>query len=261
MKTFFNITSVIFVCLWFVSCGTPEETIESPHESFETAYTIAEGNYVEYERIDREKNHFYKTTASGTSLQVGLQHVSPNSSDSNFSVAIFNSKQEKLDSFRAYHGIDNEVKVGVVNGEEYYFKIYLGEAKQENRYQFYVLRGSDQENYEIEPNNDFPDAGELSSGVAVIGRRNLKESNDYFQIMPTGNILTVELKHMTQNAPDSDFSVKLYDNYQQVIDSFPANNGLDNQITTGVLYGERYYVKVYVKSACYTCEYELLVSY
>ncbi len=260
MKTFcFNIGSVIFVCLWLVSCGTPEETIDSPHESFETAYTIAEDNYVEYERIDREKKHFYKTTASGTSLQVGLQHVRLNSSGSNFSVAIFNSKQEKLDSFRAYHGIDNEIEFGVIQGEEYYLKIYLGKAKPENRYQLYVLRG--QKNYEIEPNNDFPDAGELSSDVAVTGRRNLKESNDYFQIIPTGNILTVELKHITQNAPDSDFSVKLYDNYQQVIDAFSANNGLNNQITTGVLYGERYYVKVYVKNACYTCEYELLVSY
>ncbi len=68
-----------------------------------------------------------------------------------------------------------------------------------------------------------------------------------FKITATGNTMTVNLSHLTQNAGWSDFSVDIYYSDKSTkVGYFDANDGVNNSKTIGIIPTQTYYIRVLV---------------
>ena len=242
-----------------------QPTEAEPNNDFTTAFPIEPGieyrggkNAGEGQDIFAIKAVSNQETVRAT---VHLKHEISNDRDSNFHLTIIRSNQTEIDALYANAGLDNEITFGMVANETYFIKVYVGGAPARRRY---ILRVDyDDEITEIEPNNDFTHATPMLPGYASSGyqgRKNGDDTYDYYTFIPGGNSMTVSLKHMIRNAPDSDFNVSIIDYGQRAVDSFSANDGLDGSVTLGVVPGSVYYIRVYVGRAPSRFGYVLALS-
>lgn len=193
-------------------------------------------------------------------LLIKLGHVIPDY-DSNFTIYAYNAEGEQVDVFDASHGIGSERKIGVVPGETYYIKVYVGNAPQKYEYRLSVsaIYSSDT-TYEIEPNNDFSDAHLIKPSGTIIGHRNGPEYTDCFRIMATGPSMKLMLGHGSKEY-NSNYRAYVYNYSGTQLDVITALKGISAETTIGVVPGESYFIKVYLSDSPADLEYRLNVYF
>lgn len=243
-------------CILKVSFGSDKYEVE-PNNDFSTAMTISSGvDYFGQDNGNTDGNDYFKVIAEDNSMTVSLSHIAVNAPGSDFGVTIYNSSQVQIGNFDAIDGLANSMTTGITAGQTYYIKIYVAS----NNYQCKLNVSFSTTHYEIEPNNDFSTAMTINGGTDYYGHDNgSSDSNDYYKVTASGSGMTVNLSPVTPNAPGSDFGVTIYNSSQLQIGAFDANDGLSNSMTTGIVSGQTYYVKIYTGSNNY--EYKLRVSF
>lgn len=228
-----------------------------PNDSFQTAYAIEAGEYMGWNNGGEEWD-IYSVEATDISMRVALSHETINSPESDFEVHVYDVNQIKIGKFDAKNGLNNQMSFGVKPGETYYVAVRVNESSTDMNYK--LLTDFSRQSIEVSPNETMAEAHRISEGV-YIGQNNYRDKKDYFLVEPTQNTMSISLSHVTPNAPDSDFTVRIYDVLQKSLGYFEAKNGLSNQMNLGVMPGDTYYIEVNVDNAPTFRQYRLTVDY
>ena len=81
--------------------------------------------------------------------------------------------------------------------------------------------------------------------------------SDYFKVTATSNTMTVSLSHDSALASASDWDVVIYNSSGTQVDSFDADNGVNNEIEMWVTSGQLYYIEVESQNSDTTYKYKL----
>ena len=97
---------------------------------------------------------------------------------------------------------------------------------------------------ELEPNNDIASAQEVNIGVISGQRSTDRDYDDYFKLIPTKGTLDLKLLHEKQYSATSDYDVYIYNAAEEMMFSFPAHNGEDQQHLIGVEKNKPVYIQM-----------------
>ena len=121
---------------------------------------------------------------------------------------------------------------------------------------------------EVEPNNSTATAMDLCPTSLITGGYDGSSvedpyyyANDYFKVTASSNTMTVSLSHVSALASASDWDVYVYNSSGTQIDSFDADDGVDNEIERWVTSGASYYIRVQAANSYTTYKYTLTASF
>ena len=256
--------------------------LDTPNGTTATAKILTDNTTMRGERNGSyDSNDYYKITApSGkTSMYVALSHDNASASGSDNSIYVYRNiaagNTPLVHYFDSNNGVDDNRTFGVIAGSEYFIRVSLNSSfgspsSGYTRYRYGLLASFGTEVYELEPNNSTTTAHSIAAGTTYTGgyggAYSVEDSyspKDYFKVTASSNTMTVSLSHVSALASASDWDVNIYKWDGLIgtrIDSFDADNGVNNQIEFWVTSGASYIIVVTGNSQT-TYKYTLTASF
>jgi hypothetical protein len=248
---------IIFISLILLSIGCSNNETE-PNNSFDTAQRITPNKYILGQNNGGDSYDYFKVTAINSAMSIGLTHLTPNASDSNFQVYVYDVSKKGLGYFNAKNGIEESMTFGVVSGNVYYMKVLTNGSPTSRQYKLSVNFSNDI--YETEPNNSFNNAQQITAGE-YLGQNNGSDSNDYFKVTAANNVMEVSLTHLTPGASDSDFQVHVYDVSKKDLGYIDAKNGINKNMNFKIISGDSYYIRILTYNSDSNRQYKLKIAF
>ena len=228
-----------------------------------TAQSLTDSTTMRGERNgSSDSSDYYKITApSGkTSMNVEFSHDNASASGSDNTIYVYRNIAEGntpvVSSFSSNNGVDDNRTFGIRAGSEYFILVdvnsLFGSASSGyTRYRYGLRASLGTEVYELEQNDTAATAHSITAGTTYIGGDSggVDYNYDYFIVTAPSNTMTVSLSHVSALASASDFGVSIRNSSDVEIDSFEAQDGVNNGIELWVTSGQLYYIRVYHYSA------------
>lgn len=106
--------------------------------------------------------------------------------------------------------------------------------------------GTSETAYEVEPNDSFDTAQLIDANTDYIGQISEYYNYDYFKVVATGSTITVHLEYVSPTGYYYVYWIYIYTDSQSTVANFElSNDESSDSITTGIVSGQTYYIRVY----------------